>query len=123
MRRWAPRLFPTCLLLLLGAVLGHAAEHDGWFNGLFHCHAAEACHADDAPCDDAACHSHDEAAPGFALPSTASPSLDLARAAPDFHVIGLIPSLGQSLKSCLPDPLPPLPGEATWAAGRFPLLA
>lgn len=125
MPRWAPCLFSTGLLLLLGAVLGHAAEHDGWFKGLFHCHAVEVCHgdADAVPCDGAACHSHDEVAQDIALPSLAAPVVDLARTFPDFQVVDLIPALCLSCSnSRLPDPPPPLRGLATWTAGWFPLL-
>lgn len=125
MRCWAPRLFSTGLLLLLGVVLGHAAEHDGWFKGLFHCHAVEVCHgdADAVPCDGAACHSHDEVAQDIALPSLAAPVVDLARPAPCFQVVELVPALGPSSECLLPDPPPPLRGLATWTAGWLPLLA
>lgn len=125
MRRWAPRLFSTALLLLLGGVLGHAAEHDGWFRGLFHCHAVEVCHgdADVAPCDGAACHSHDEVAQDIALSSVSAPLVDAARAVSESQAVDLIPALRLSPECRQPDPPPLLSGEATWTAGWFPLLA
>jgi len=124
MRRWVPRLFSTGLLLLLGAVLGHAAEHDGWFKGIFHCHAVEACHgdADAVPCDGASCHSHDEVASDAALTAFSVSSVDLARTLPEFHVVELIRALGPSSECRLPAPPPLRRGGASWVAGWFPLL-
>lgn len=125
MRHWAPRLFSTGLLLLLGAVLGHAAEHDGWFKGVFHCHAADVCHgdADAMPCDGAACHSHDAVADADLSSPTHLSGHDSPRAWFDVRVIQLLPALCQAAEFRLPDQPPPLPGEATWIAGWFPLLA
>jgi hypothetical protein len=106
MPRWAPRLFAAGLLLLLGAVLGHAAEHEGWIKGLFHCSAVEACHAEDdaAPCDNGGCHSHDEIdSPDLALP--AAPAPEMLRAlfeAPDFVQTPLSAPWAPSLRPDVP---------------------
>jgi hypothetical protein len=123
MPRWAPRLFTASLLLILGAVLGHAAEHEGWLRGVFHCSSVDICHGDDdgAPCDSAACHSHDEpAAVDLAMPP--APSIESARAileAPSLVRILCPIAAAESLRPDIPIAPPP---PAAWTAGCRPLL-
>lgn len=117
MPRWAPRLFTTALLLLLGVVGGHAAEHEGWIKGLFHCSAVASCHgeADGVPCDNGGCHQHDQIDQPDLAPASV-PSLDLPRAlvaAPDFLQLSVRSSWMLSL-------LPDVPIAAAPAAPRPP---
>lgn len=52
------RLFLIFALLVVGAVLGHAAEHEGWIKGIFHCDTCEHCPESESSCSS---HSHDHA--------------------------------------------------------------
>jgi hypothetical protein len=120
---WAPRLFSVSLLLLLGAVLGHAAEHEGWVKGIFHCSSSEACHAhhDAAPCENSTCHSHDEISDQGCL-LTSLPSLDVFRVSFEASAIALLPAVVSCPYSRLPNLPPGLTCEVGWSPGLLPLL-
>jgi len=81
------RIFLTCTLLVLGAVFGHAAEHEGWIKGIFHCDNCESCPDSKSECPshshhaaDYECHSYPEGTlPALTIPSAfAGCAVDIA---------------------------------------------
>ena len=127
MSRQPRRLILTLALLILGAVFGHAAEHEGWFSGVFHDHCGETSgHShEDCPSHDhdrAGCECHGPAA-GI-LPTPVAPSIlpagSIDPASLGDRVISVLPLLPVA---SLPPPGPSVDRPPRLASvGRAPLL-
>lgn len=86
-------ILPAFLLLVLGWVGVHAAEHEGWIHGVLHSHACDhQCPDDGAPCADRAhhdaclCHAHGDTLPCVEAQVPAAKPPSVARA-PEVHFV------------------------------------
>jgi len=123
--RWIPNLFTGILLTVLAAVLGHAAEHAGWFHGLFHVDAVAECHhahAHSDACGHTACHSH-EAVPDLDFVAPTAPRLAQAECLACLSICTTLPPPSAPVVGLRPpDSSDRSPQRSGWSAGLSPLL-
>ena len=121
------RLFLTLALLVLGAVFGHAAEHEGWLHGVFHDASVETCGHSHADCpshdhDRATCECHGPAAGVLPASFAASilPAVNGDVLASDPRVVARVPARPAARLPRVASSLHRPPRVAL--AGRAPLL-